>query len=66
MNGTREGVRTERWKYIRWVGVDPAIEELYDLENDPQEEHSLAAQPGHAKNVRELRERWSRLRTELE
>jgi arylsulfatase A-like enzyme len=57
-----EGVRTERWKYLRWVGVDPVVEELYDLDNDPREEHNLAAQPRHARTLEGLRERWDTLR----
>jgi arylsulfatase A-like enzyme len=61
-----EGVRTERWKYFRWVGVEPAVEELYDLANDPLEEHNLAAKPEHGKTLSELRERWRRLRQELQ
>jgi arylsulfatase A-like enzyme len=61
-----EGLRTERWKYLRWVGVEPAVEELYDLQKDPFEEHNLAGQPEHAKTLEILRERWSRLRKELE
>ena len=57
-----EGVRTGRWKFLRWVGVDPAVEELYDLHNDPHEEHNLAGMPGHAKTLEELRDQWRRLR----
>lgn len=61
-----EGVRTERWKYLRWVGVDPAVEELYDLQSDPQEEHDLASSPDHRATLGDLRGRWQRLRRELE
>jgi arylsulfatase A-like enzyme len=39
-----KAVRTERWKYIEYTeeGI-PA--ELYDLQNDPCEEHNLIAEP---------------------
>jgi arylsulfatase A-like enzyme len=60
-----EGVRTERWKYFRWVDADPVVEELYDLRADPLEEHNLAASPAHAKTLRELRDRWAALRERL-
>jgi arylsulfatase A-like enzyme len=61
-----EGVRTARWKYLRWVGPEPAVEELYDLQADPLEEQNLAAQPAHRKTLDHLRGRWARLRKELE
>jgi arylsulfatase A-like enzyme len=61
-----EGVRTTRWKYLRWVGVEPAIEELYDLEKDPREEHNLVGRPEHAQFLDALRQRWGRLRKDLE
>lgn len=61
-----EGVRTERWKYFRWVGADPAIEELYDLEKDPGEEVNIVGRPEHAKTLASLRETWARLRREAE
>lgn len=32
-----EGVRTERWKYIRYTDVTPVVEELFDLKQDPHE-----------------------------
>jgi arylsulfatase A-like enzyme len=60
-----EGVRTDRWKYLRWVGEDPAVEELYDLKAEPAEEHNLAADPQHRPMLDGLRNRWSRLRDEL-
>lgn len=35
-----EGVRTEEWKYFRYVN-DQSIEELYNLKKDPQEINNL-------------------------
>jgi arylsulfatase A-like enzyme len=37
-----EGIRTARWKYIRWIEQTPVQEELYDLERDPLELRNLA------------------------
>jgi arylsulfatase A-like enzyme len=37
-----EGIRTEEWKYFRYRTIK-ATEELYDLENDPQELNNLAS-----------------------
>jgi arylsulfatase A-like enzyme len=61
-----EGVRTERWKYLRWVGVTPAVEEVYDLKADPLETTNLAAAPECRETLHDLRRRWSELRKELE
>lgn len=38
------GIRTERYKLIRFYG-DGEFYELYDLENDPAELHNLYGQP---------------------
>ncbi len=61
-----EGVRTERWVYLRWTGVEPAVEELYDLRADPLEERNLAADAGRRETLDRLRARWAELRKELE
>jgi len=56
-----EGVRTERWKYIRYIEQDPIYEELYDLENDPVEEHNLVGISSHLQildGLRARREKW--------
>ena len=50
-----EGVRTERWKYIRWTASNPPLEELYDLASDPFEEINLAGAPAHAAKLEDLR-----------
>jgi arylsulfatase A-like enzyme len=61
-----EGVRTDRWKYLRWVGVTPAVEELYDLKSDPQERSNLVTSANHRDTLDCLRRRWSQLRKDLE
>ena len=49
-----EGVRTDEWKYFRYVD-DPSIEELYNLDADPQESNNLAGEPDHQEKMAELR-----------
>jgi arylsulfatase A-like enzyme len=53
-----EGLRTVGWKYIRYLD-HPEYEELYDLANDPREEHNLARDEQHAERLEELRARCS-------
>ncbi len=60
-----EGVRTERWSYIRWVDEKPLIEELYDLKTDSLEGHNLVADPEHVNTLAQLRARWEKYREEL-
>jgi arylsulfatase A-like enzyme len=61
-----EGVRTERWSYIRWLAQEPVIEELYDIQADPRQERNLAGLAEYRATLEELRRRWSQLRQELE
>ena len=60
-----EGVRTERWKYLRWIAETPVKEELYDLQADPLEERNLLTDPRHAALLAELRGKWERYGREL-
>ncbi|MEN8184297.1 MAG: sulfatase [Myxococcota bacterium] len=59
---TLEGVRTERWKYVRYL--DPEIEDeaLYDLVRDPLETEDLADRPEHRERLDALRRRWQEYR----
>ena len=70
-NPFQEGIRTDRWKYIRmydgivnfkeadvdFAGRAPEFEMLFDLESDPGERNNLASDPGHAGILAELREK---------
>ncbi|NCG08789.1 MAG: sulfatase-like hydrolase/transferase [Verrucomicrobia bacterium] len=47
------GVRTDRYKYIRYHGLWER-NELYDLENDPHEMYNLIESPEHQEIIRQL------------
>jgi N-acetylglucosamine-6-sulfatase len=59
------GVRTDRFKYIRYPhgdsGPDRHLAELYDLQMDPDETTNLISQPEHASTVAQLRAELDRL-----
>jgi arylsulfatase A-like enzyme len=55
-----EGVRTDGWKYLRYID-DPSIEELYDLREDPGEMNNLANATDHQETMAELRARLEQL-----
>jgi arylsulfatase A-like enzyme len=59
-----EGVRTERWKYVRYVNESPVVEELFDLKRDPLERRNLVGDASYAMNVAQLREQWKTLSEE--
>jgi arylsulfatase A-like enzyme len=59
-----EGVRTERWKYIRYVNESPVIEELFDLKREPMEKRNVAGVAKHAPMLAQLRERWKTMSEE--
>ena len=49
------GVRNKRYKYFKYFEHDPVIEELYDLENDPNEQNNLVLDPDHRELLSEMR-----------
>ena len=54
-----EGIRTEDWKYMCYIDVQPEHEELYNLRRDPTEATNLLAKlPSQAEKLRERRLRW--------
>ncbi|MDG2255249.1 MAG: sulfatase [Opitutaceae bacterium] len=60
-----EGVRTERWKYIRYPKQQPVYEELFDLKKDPVELENLVDDPKHARTLARLRARSNEYRETL-
>ena len=57
-----EGVRTTRWKYVRYTDVQPVYEQLFDLEKDPHEVNDLARQLAYRDTLAHFRQRWAVLR----
>jgi len=55
-----EGVRTNKWKYFRYIN-DKSIEELYDLEKDPKEINNLAYDQNHKETLSELKNTLAKL-----
>ena len=62
-NHGNSSIRTARWRYIRY---NEGSEELYDLKNDPNEWHNLAAKKKHAKTKRDMQRRLDQRLVELE
>ncbi len=52
------GVRTEEWKYIRYVNVAPELEEMYHIKGDPLESNNLADDVNYAGIKKQLRQRY--------
>jgi N-acetylglucosamine-6-sulfatase len=50
---TVHGIRTDRYKYIHYHGIWD-IDELYDLQEDPEEMHNLIGDPAHQERIEEL------------
>jgi len=57
-----EGVRTQRFKYIRYFVQKPIYEEMYDLKNDVHERRNLVNDLACAEKLQELRKRCDELR----
>lgn len=49
-----EGVRTDKWKYLRYIN-DKSVEELYKLDDDPKEINNLAGNAKYADKLHEFR-----------
>jgi arylsulfatase A-like enzyme len=53
-----EGIRTTRWKYVRYTSVKPVYEQLFDLQDDRLERRNLV-NDAHAKSELDmLRAEW--------
>ena len=50
-----EGIRTQRWKYIRYPEVSPVFEQLFDLKTDPLERTNLVSVAEHSEMLARLR-----------
>ncbi|HEX8352370.1 MAG TPA: sulfatase [Pyrinomonadaceae bacterium] len=57
---TWQAVRTSRWKYISYAGLE-GMDELYDLQGDPQETRNLFNDPAAREDLARMREELERL-----
>ena len=61
-----EGIRTLRWKYVRYPESEPFFEQLFDLQQDPREVTNLATDASYADVLAKLRHRCDEQRKSLE
>jgi arylsulfatase A-like enzyme len=59
------GVRSEEWKYIRYVNVEPEVEEIYNLKEDPLESQNLINDTNYIEIKNHLLERYNYYLTTL-
>ncbi len=52
-----EGIRNQRWKYIHYPQHGHEHDALFDLKNDPHEEHNLAKRSMYESRINDLKER---------
>ncbi|MEW6303516.1 MAG: sulfatase [Verrucomicrobiota bacterium] len=57
-----EGVRGERYTYVRWFDSTPMVEELYDHVADFDQVNNLLNDPRHKATLEQLRKRTTELR----
>jgi arylsulfatase A-like enzyme len=57
-----EGVRNERFTYLRWFEQNPMVEELYDHVADFEETKNLVNDPQYSETLKKLRKRTMELR----
>jgi arylsulfatase A-like enzyme len=53
------GIRTEEWKYIRYLNVTPEVEELYHLKSDPLECENLISDPDYQTIADQIRNTYA-------
>lgn len=61
-----EGVRDERWTYIRWIDENPVVEELYDHRTDFSQTNNLIRSDKHESILASLRWRTDNYRVKYE
>jgi len=59
------GIRTKEWKYIRYVNVEPQVEEMYNLSADAFEMKNLINSEDFIQVKKELRKRFEEYREKL-
>jgi len=60
-----EAVRSAEWKYVRFTGETPMVEQLFNLKDDPEETHNRAADTSCGIIATKLRQRLEEFRHDL-